>query len=206
MKKFLAFFLIATLLVSLAACGSKNDEHIMGIYTEDTRTYENSFIGIGCKLDADWDVFSAEQIAELNGLVASQIDNDDIAKQLEKSGTAMPFYAQKEGGLVTLNIGLEDLGMLYGSLLNEQQYAEKSIDQVKPALEAMGMSNITTKIGSISFAGSNHVSISISGSLQGISFYETLVCVKTEKHMAIITAGSYATDTTEDVLAMFYAL
>lgn len=206
MKKFLALLLVATLLVSLAACGSKDDERIMGVYTEDTRTYENSFIGIGCKLDAGWDVFSAEQIAELNGLLASQTDDEAIAKQLESSGTAMPFYAQKEEGLVTLNITLEDLGLLYGSLLDEKQYAEKSIDQVKPALESMGMSNVTTEIGSITFAGSDHVSISISGSLQGISFYETLVCVKTEKHMALITAGSYMTDTTKDILALFYAL
>ena len=206
MKKFLAFFLVATLLVSLAACGSKKDEDMLGVYTEDSRTYENSFIGIGCKLDKDWDVFSAEQIAELNGMLASQTNDKALAEQLESSGTAMPFYAQKEEGLVTLNITLENLGMLYGSLLDEKQYAEKSIDQVKPALESMGMSNVTTEIGSLSFAGSDHVSITISGSLQGISFYETLVCVKTEKHMAVITAGSYITDTTKDILALFYAL
>lgn len=206
MKKLLAFFLLAALLVSLAACGSKDDEHILGVYTEDSRTYENNFIGIGCTLDSDWDVFSAEQIAELNGLAASQINDKDIAKQLESSGNAMPFYAQQDQGLVTLNITLEDLGLLYGSLLSEQQYAENSIGQVAPALEAMGMSNVTTEIGSMSFAGSEHVSVSISGTLQGISFYETLVCVKTEKHMAIITAGSYISDTTKDVLALFYAL
>lgn len=194
------------MLVSLAACGSKDPEHIMGVYTADDRTYENSFIGVGCKLDAGWDVFSAQQIAELNGYLASLTDDKAIAKQLEDSGSAMPFYAQKDSGLVTLNISLENLGLLYGSLLSEQQYAESAVKQVAPALEAVGMSNVTTEIGSLSFAGSDHVAIFINGSLQGITFYETLVCVKTEKYMALFTAGSYTTDTTKDVLAMFYAL
>ena len=206
MKRLLALFLLAGMLLSLAACGSKDDEHIMGVYTEASRTYENSFIGIGCKLDADWEVFNAGQIAELNGLLASQTDNEALAKQLESSGTAMPFYAQKESGFVTLNVALENLGLLYGSLLSEQQYAETSVKQVAPALESMGMSNVSTEVGSLSFAGSDHVAIFVTGTLQGVSFYEALVCVKTEKHMAIITVGSYSTDKTKDVLALFYAL
>lgn len=194
------------MLVSLAACGEKDDERILGVYTEDTRTYENSFIGIACKPDAEWEVYNADQIAELNGLVASQINDEAIAKQLEESGTAMPFYAQQQEGLVTLNISLENLGLMYGSLLDEQQYAEQSSKQVAPALEAMGMTGVTTEVGTLSFAGSDHAAIFINGSLQGIPFYETLVCMKAGKYMAIITAGSYVTNTTKDTLSMFYKL
>lgn len=206
MKKLLAFLLLTAMLVSLAACGSKDDERIMGVYNEDALTYENDFIGIGCKLTEDWDVYNEEQLAALNGLVANQINDEAIAKQLEDSGTVMPFYAQQGMGMVTLNITLENLGVLYGSLLDEKQYAEQSVKQVAPALESLGMSDITAEIGSLSFAGSDHVAIFVSGTLQGIAFYETMICIKADDYMALITAGSYLTDTTKESLTLFYKL
>lgn len=208
MKKLLAFILLAAMLVSVTACGSKNDEKVMGVYTADTNTYENDFIGIGCKLDSDWEVFSTEQIAQLNGLMASQMTDEALAKQLEDSGVLQPFYAQKEEGLVTMNIALENLGVLYGSTMDEQQYAEQAVKQVAPTLESLGlgMTNIKTEIGKLTFAGKEHVAIFVSANIQGFSFYETMVCIKTGRYIANITAGSYFTDTTKDSLALFYGL
>lgn len=206
MKKLLAFILLAAMLVSVTACGSKNDEKVMGVYTADTNTYENGFIGIGCKLDSDWEVFSTEQIAQLNGLAASQMTDEALAKQLEDSGVLQPFYAQKEQGLATLNIAMENLGVLYGSTMDEQQYAEQGVTQVKAALESLGLSNVKAEVGKLTFAGKEHVAIFVEGELQGLSFYETMVCIKIDRYIANVTAGSYSTNTTKDLLALFYSL
>lgn len=234
MKKLLAILLLVSMLVTLAACGDGkkdfivsepqsasgsqggstpqspaggiNADDVMGAYSASTNTYTNNFIGIGCKLNADWEVFSAEQIAQLNGLMNTMITDQDLADLLKNSGTVQPFYAQAEDGLVTLNITLEDLGARYGSTLSEQQYANMAAGQLAPVLESIGLTGIDTQIGSLSFAGSDHVAVFVSGSLQGTAFYETLVCVKVGNHIAIVTAGSYLSDKTRDSLSLFYGL
>ena len=206
MKRLLAFLLLTAMLVSLAACGSKSNENILGVYTKDSNTYVNDFIGIGCKLDTGWEVFSEEQIAELNGMAADLMTDKALAEQLEGDGVAQPFFAQAEEGLVTVNITLENIGVLYGSLMDEKQYAEKSLPQIAPALKALGLSDVTTEIGSVTFAGKEHVAITVKASLEGFDFYETVVCMKVGNYMANITAGSYFSDKTGDVLSMFYAL
>ena len=206
MKKLFAFLLVAAMLVSLTACGGKDDESILGVYSEDARTYENGFIGIGCKLDAEWDVFDTEEIAALNSLAADMMTDEKLAEQLQNSGLIQPFFAQLEAEALNVNITLENLGVLYGSRLSEQEYAEKAIEQLPTALQAIGLTDITTEIGTITFAGKEHVAIFVTGSLQGVAFYETMVCMKVGRYIASVTAGSYLSDTTADVLAMFYSL
>lgn len=178
----------------------------LGVYSESTHVYENEFIGIGCQLDADWEVFDAAAIAELNGLVIDTMTDEALAEQMESSGYVQPFYAQAEGGFMTVNITLENLGLLYGSMLDEQGYAELAVGQVPAALESLGMSDITTQITSASFAGGQHTAIVISGTIQDVEFHELMICMKVGRYIANVTAASYFTDVTGDILDMFYAL
>lgn len=181
-------------------------DQLLGVYYEASNTYENEFVGIGCKLDEEWEVYDADQIAALNGMVVDLMTDETLANMLENSGSLMPFYAQANDGLVTLNITVENLGLLYGSMLDEQGYVELSIGQLAPALESIGLTDITTEISSVTFAGGKHAAIMVSASFQGVEFHETLVCVKVGRYIANITAASYLADVTGEVLSMFYSL
>lgn len=179
---------------------------ILGVYYEAANTYENHFIGVGCRLDEDWEVYDEDQIAALNGLMVDLMTDESLAYQLENSGSLMPFYAQANSGLITLNITVENLGRLYGSSLDEQGYVELALGQISPALEAIGLTDITTEVGSIVFAGDVHAAVRISSSMQGIPFYETLVCMKIGNYIVNITAASYTENVTGEVLSLFYSL
>lgn len=180
-------------------------EALVGIYTESTYTYENEFIGIGCQLDQDWEVLDQAEIAELNGVQNDTITDDTIAEQM-KNGRFMPFYAQKEGGLIGANIVVADLGASFGSVLTESAYVNLSISQLAPALEAGGISDVTTQAATVLFAGGQHAAVTASGNVDGLGFYETIVCVKVDQYMVVITASCVSVDVTDDILDMFYVL
>ena len=181
-------------------------EPVLGVYYADTNTYENELIGLGCQLDEEWRVYSADEMAELNGMMVDMMTDEAIAEQLESSGYVQAFYAQLGEDPVTVNITVENLGLLYGALLDEQQYIELTIDQLPAVLESMGLTDITSEITTTTFLGSEHTAVNITGQVQDAAFYETLVCVKVNRYMACITAASYLADVTGDVLDMFYAL
>lgn len=183
---------------------AKPQDDIMGAFDEGTNTYKNDFIGLGCKLEDEWEVFNREQVAQLIGLTANMINNDALAELLTNGQTVIIFYAQKDSGRTNINIGLEDLGALYGSTLNEKQYADIAAPQMAPMLESMGMTGITTKVDTISFAGGEHAAIHVSGSLQGVTLNETAVCIKVGNYMAIITITS--TGSPSDCYSMFFGL
>lgn len=181
-------------------------EPIMGVYDPDSNTYVNELIGLGCRLDEDWYVYDADEIASLNGMMADMMTDETIAEQLESSGYVQPFYAQLGDDPVTVNITVENLGLLYGALLDEQQYIELTIDQLPSVLESIGLTDITSEITSTTFMGSEHTAVNITGQMQGAAFYETMVCVKVDRYMACVTAASYLADVTGEILDMFYSL
>ena len=225
MKKALALLLLVAMLASLCACGAKKtagdtntpvsqapsdltpDDQTPGDdEVSDVEVYENELIGIGFRPGDGWEIWDDEQIAQINGIVADMMTDEAIRDMLASSGYAQPFYAQAQSGLLTANITIEDLGVLYGATLDEQAYVEIAMEQMTPALESMGLSDITSEVGTVNFAGQDRTAVFISGSMQGAELHETIVTMKVGNYMANVTAASYLTDETADILSMFYAL
>ena len=181
-------------------------EPVLGVYNADTNTYENELLGLGCQLEEDWQVYDDDQMAQLNGMLAEMMTDEAIAEQLESSGYVQAFYAQLGDQPINVNITVENLGLLYGAVLGEKEYAELSIGQLPAVLESIGLEDITTEITTTTFLGGEHTAINVHGLLQGTDFYETLVCLKVDRYMACVTAASYLADVTGEILDMFYAL
>lgn len=174
---------------------------LMGYYSG--TTYNNAFLGIQCKLDENWTVATEEELAQLNGLTADIISDEALAEQLRNSGVVQAFYAMADDGLVVMNIVLENLGLLYGTVLDEERYVDLSLDQLVTALESAGLSDVTTEADTVTFAGSEHAAIRVHGTMSGVDFYELLVCVKVDSYMSVITLASYYEDITDSLAALY---
>lgn len=167
-------------------------------------TYENQYFGFGCELDSSWYVATKEEIAQIMGLTSDVLNDGGFELQLETSGVAYGLYAMKGDGLTSLNMVVENLGLLYSLTMDEKTYAETAAKQLPDAFAAMGMTDVKAEVVTISFAGKDHVAITLEGNMSGVMFYETLVCVKAANYIAVITAGSYQENTTKDILNGFY--
>lgn len=218
MKRIFALLLAAVMLLSLAACGgeetpagtgdpgtpatteaAKPAAPILGV--TDGNTYTNAYFGMGCTLDESWSVANETQLAEIFG--ATEETLSDLA--LDTKGLGYAFYASKDEGLTSMNIVMENLGLIYGSVLSEQAYVEQSAAGLPAAMENLGMTNVKAEAITVTFAGSEHAAIKLTAEMSGIAFYETLVCVKQDRYIAVITAASYVEDSTADILAQFHA-
>ena len=165
--------------------------------------YTNAFIGITCTLDDYWTIATREEMAQIQGLTADMMSDEDLAEMLKNSGSVYDLYAFGDEGLVTLNIIMENQGLLYSVILSEQDYVDLSLPQVGHALESMGLTDVECSAVTVSFAGKDHAGIQIHALYEGFDFYETVVCVKVGNYLSVITAGSYFEDVTGDVLALF---
>lgn len=225
MKKIIAVLLVLAFAFSLVSCGSDDDirgtvstapggetsaisgddSAELSLGTSANNTYENKFLGIGCKLDSDWTFYTDDEILEMNNIMKDAV-GEEYAEAIENAEIIYDMYALTSDSLKTVNVNIQNLGLIYGKVLDEDAYIDAALDSTKGALESMGMENVAMKKTTVTFAGETHGAIAIAGEISGIKLYEKLVCIKVGKYMANITVASYIDDSTDEVLSAFYAL
>lgn len=172
-------------------------------------TYENSFVGIGCKLDDTWTYYSENEIMEFNGLMLDSIDDEELSDLLSNSDSFYDMVASDEMGS-SVNVVLENLGLVYGHTLDAGTYIDVALESLGGQLALMGVNATTCEKVSFDFCGEKTDGIYIAGTLgiegMEVDMYQLMACVKAGNYMTCITACSYFEDTTNDILDMFYAL
>ena len=186
MKRAAGLLLALVLVLSMAACGKKDGDggdSQSGFQrgTIENGIYTNTFVGIGCQLSDDWTYYTDEQLAELSGVVAES--SEEMQKAMEDGKSTYDMFASAMEGLVTINVVYEDLGALYGKLLDEAGYLEIAVPKLEDALASMGLSNVKVEQTPVQFAGLVREGAVISGEMDGVPMYETLVCIKQEGYM-----------------------
>ena len=154
------------------------------------------------QLSDDWTYYTDEQLAELSGVVAES--SEEMQKAMEDGKSTYDMFASAMEGLVTINVVYEDLGALYGKLLDEAGYLEIAVPKLEDALTSMGLSNVKVEQTPVQFAGLVREGAVISGEMDGVPMYETLVCIKQEGYMCCVTMCSWTEDITADLVELFY--
>ena len=230
-KKWGALLLAAALLLTMSACsGGKSirgnvtpmettapaqttapettvpetTEPAFAVGSSSGNRYENTFLGIGCKLDENWTFLSDEQIRE-NNAAAADMMAEEYQELVAESSVVYDMMANHQNEVDTLSLNMEKLSGA-AKLVTEEQYAQLSLEGLEGSLSSMGIENIQTKVEEISFAGGTHTCIRLEGEYSGVKVYESLVCYKRGGYMALACACTWLEDGTQAILDSFYAL
>ena len=230
-KKWGALLLAAALLLTMSACsGGKSirgnvtpmettapaqttatettvpetTEPAFAVGSSSGNRYENTFLGIGCKLDENWTFLSDEQIRE-NNAAAADMMAEEYQELVAESSVVYDMMANHQNEVDTLSLNMEKLSGA-AKLVTEEQYAQLSLEGLEGSLSSMGIENIQTKVEQISFAGGTHTCIRLEGEYSGVKVYESLVCYKRGGYMALACACTWLEDGTQAILDSFYAL
>ena len=166
--------------------------------------YENTFIGIGCKLGPEWIFLSDEEIQDVNKISGEMIGGE-YKKALEQATTLTDMIARHEEKPNTLNVSMEKLGLTYLTM-SAEQYAELAKDSLITPLKTMGLENVTAENSTIQFLGAECPCVKIYGTYQGRECHELMVPYKCSGYMAVITACTWDENTTADLITSFYGL
>ena len=167
--------------------------------------YENENIGVGVLLDEDWVIYNDEQLAELSGLTADMFSDEKYKEMMEKSNSFTDFFAQHSSG-ASMNVLFENLGLLYGSVLSEEQYRTAAMQNMAGAYESAGFENVQIEENTVEFAGAERVGIHTSCTVNGVNYYVQQVLIKSGSHMGIISLCCFVQDDTPLMASFFYPL
>ena len=210
MKKAMTILLALAMLLSVAAFGTgtacaaaaTDTQSVLGV--KENKVYVSELLGIAVDFPEIWYLLSAEETAQVIGVVADDLDDEALADQLRDAGTTCDLYAVAldESG-DNVNIQLENLGLLYGTILTPKQYANIALPQVKPALEQAGFQHVQIEMVDYEFAGRDRVSLLVTGDMNGVPVYERMILIKSGQYMGAITAFSTDLERIDALLARF---
>lgn len=185
---------------------SQPDEEELEMGSVNGGTYTNAFAGIGCTLDETWVFYTKEQIAELNGFLTDGTSDEDMKKLMENSQSVQDMYASSTDGLMTINVVFQNMGLLLGTTMSAQEYAELHVTQIPDAMEAYGFEDVTASVTTAALAGEERPAIALTATIQDIPVYELIVCLRQGNYIYCVTLCSYTEDVTAQMAELFYAL
>ena len=182
---------------------SEADEFSVGASANNK--YENAYFGIGCTLDSNWVFSTDDEIKQMNDMSLDLI-GEEYAEAIKNASLIYDMMATVPGGIESVNIVIENVGVLYGSLLSTDEYLDNSVSSVEGALESMGFDNVSAEKGTLVFAGSERPILSVSASVAEFSMNETIVVLKKGNYIASITVASDSEENSKKILSNFYAV
>lgn len=226
MKKLICIALALCLALSFTACfDSTNPEDISGdeatqtplltptptpeaepefsMGTTSGLTYENKFIGIGCKLKSGWSFYSDTQIKELNN-VTKDMAGEEFKQAMENATIVYDMYASSSNQVDSINVNLEKVDPKLLANLDVSKNLENSFSLIKQSLENIGYTNVSYKMGTVSIEDKSFVCMTITSQIQGINFYQKSICIKCNGYLANVTLSSLELDTINDLVESFY--
>lgn len=167
--------------------------------------YENESLGIGVVLDETWTVYNDEQLAELSGLTADMFSDEKYKEMMENSNSFTDFFAQHSSG-ATINVMFENLGLLYGTVMSEEQYRTAALQNLSGAYESAGFENVEIVENTVDFAGAERIGLLTSCTVNGVNYYVQQVIIKAGNHMGIVSLCCFVQDDTPLMATFFYPL
>lgn len=168
--------------------------------------YTNEFAGIGCTLDETWVFYTEEQLAQVNGFFTDGTGDEDMRKLMEDNKSVQDMQAASVDGLMTMGVTFQNMGLLFGSTMSAQEYAELSAGQLPDELSVYGLENVTAAVTTATFAGEERPAVTLTATVQDIPMYELMICLKEGNYIYCVVLCSYTEDVTAEMAALFYAL
>ncbi len=204
MKKTLALLLALVMVLSFAACSSNDEEkldHIRG--TVDGSVYTNDVAGISFTAPDGWAYLSDDELAALYNLSASELLPEETAEALEETDMVYDMYCQNPNTGASININFENIGLVYGKLLDEQSYMEISQTNLEESLSGSGMEVTSCELITANVNGKDVpcIDIVINMTGYGIDLYEKIFVKKVGDFMGCITIGALTEEELDQIIA-----
>lgn len=231
MKKLFILLTVAALLL----CGCGNSEPVSGEVTPVTEapaevteapaptekplsfgrieggTYTNTYMGIGCTMDENWSIYSAEELQTLPETVQGAIAGSDLESVMADYPQIFDLQAENVNDLLAVNIVYTKIG-LQERLLYATQTEEETVDGIlsqadliKESYTQAGMEVESMEKVKLTFLGEEHWGVRTVANAGSVPIYMLQVMnFDLGAYGVNLTATSYLEDNAQSVLDLFY--
>lgn len=175
--------------------------------------YTNDYAGIGCQLDENWSVYSAEELQELPEMVNGAVEGSQMEQVMEDYPQFFDLQAENVNDLLAVNVVYTKVGMqerLTYAVLSEEETVDATLQHKDMMIESYiqaGMEVESIEKVKLTFLGEEHWGIRTVAYTNGVPIYMLQVMdFKLGTYGMNLTATSYLEDNAQSVLDLFYSV
>lgn len=165
--------------------------------------YKNSYFGIRFTLPSSWNFASDEQLAGMNRAACADSSSEPQESQPDGAGFWFDMYAVSDDGHQNVNVTIQNTRDSGVSSDGIESLVDSSLEPLRTALLAQGVTELTIKKDTAAFLGSQSPAIVVDGIISGIPLHETQVYSQKGSYILCATAVSYSEDRTASLLGIF---
>ena len=169
-------------------------------------TYENSFIGYGCKLPG-WYFYTEDEIAALYQL-SKEAYNQEIGDMIEASQNIIVMFAEDASGKNNISIQVQYAKQyipIY-SLMGIEGLIDQLVDQLAEVYNSAGLTVLSTEKVKTTIGKEQYPGLKISYIKDGETVFTEETAFIRDDYMVYISATSFGEDGTSNSLSHFYPL
>ncbi len=225
-KRWISGLIAAVLCIALAGCGDSGQPRgtISPAETQGVTdgsvslgrivggNYENTYAGFGCKLDENWQYYTAEELQDLSGLTQELLEDSKLAEKVGSFNQITDMMAENAQSLQTMNVNYTRLSLqerLLYSTMSEEAQIDMTLEQKDMLMETYAQAGIdasSMEKVKVSFLGEEHYAIRTTAKVQGVGYYllQLFGFDLGGQYYVTLTMASYGEDTTSELLDLFY--
>lgn len=162
--------------------------------------YRNAAFGFGCVLNENWICADEEMMTARQNAARTALDS------AEQGGFFVDFYASAADESASIEVIVENMGVLYGAIWDESQYRKHSLERIEGVLSVCGVQYGTVEPMDIQFTGEERPAILVTGSVGDVPMYQRQVYIKHGDYMTILSVTCFQIDISDAILALFFAV
>ena len=174
--------------------------------TVSDNTYKNEYFKLACKLDSAWTFSSSSELLSAVNINADGLSADELTEKIKSVGMFYDMAASKQGGIPNISVGIQNVDMVYGSGISEEEIIDKTVSSLPAQMEKAGISVEQCEASKTEFAGAQRNTIKTLIAQNGMKIYQTQVFVKKDSYMFAAAFTSDSFETNENLIKMFYKL
>ena len=209
MKRVLCAVLAMALMLSVAACGSKEPEgpvieekeFTFGMVTENK--YESRFLDLACEFDKDWALATNERIREMNKITDDMTDVQR-AQRIESAEYLYDMMAINKNETDNVTIELKK-GSVLQLTMKDQDMANSMVLKIDEGMKEVGFQEVTSEVLPVTLAGTEVYGVKTVAKYEETSLYQLSIPWRRGHYIATITIMAQEEKTIDAVKELFYA-
>ena len=187
---------------------------LFNIGKTDGNTYVNDFFGIKYTGNDDWRLLNEEQLATISSSIKDVLTNEEAKAAIDKGKTSIIMYAVARDKTKNASLTVEKHDINNMQDADMDSFLEKSVASLTNSLPGQGFSDLEVEKSDVTFCGEpakalklkakyNIKSVDDTSKTEEKDIYETMIYLFRGSYSGCVTATTFDSDNTGEILNMF---
>lgn len=163
--------------------------------------YISPALNFRLSLGENFQFYDEEMLANLNTAVSNMSDNSAVGDALDAGAVIIDMAAIAQTESITVNVTYESSSPFRDAgVASVKDFAEKSVENIRQSMEAMGATNMEIHAVPVDIAGLDSYGMTVACDMNGMRAFEKLILIERNGILGTVTVSGLSEESVDGVI------